>query len=290
VSAQSLLKTHPIELNVSIDLSYGPVLEEAVTFETGATLEQTLDPKYSAYNHHGRGFNSYSIGALSKFYTDLVLGRPFPLKFVTHELRDLDTLIAIALFLQRDLVLLPRTMQLVQAVDFVHCHGDRVSCHVDSVFESFRGFVKNGFFSQKDTVPLNTRLSSFFQILRRFLEGEDFVSLKRTEVKIVEKGTNGFVVALATNLLDGLSQLYGKGYLYGVLFGSPQSNGLRQVLLARKSEWVSFNLVQGSFILNELEVLSGGEVGWVVEGEYLWSPPCGSKIPMSDIVQIALRI
>src|SRR5215831_14816074 len=96
-----------MELNVRIESALTGPIESAVSFETGLTRRQLQEN--IAYEHHGEDFSPDDKGALPSFFEDLLLGRPMPPTFATRSIQDVDTLVAIALFLHRDLATHPNT-------------------------------------------------------------------------------------------------------------------------------------------------------------------------------------
>src|SRR5690606_19304603 len=85
------------------------------------------------------------------FFEDLVAGRPMPTQFQTRTL-DIDTVVAMALFLHRDIAVHPKTSSVVAGVDLVHRWGDPFYAHVDrDLFRLFR-FIQNALATNPKTV------------------------------------------------------------------------------------------------------------------------------------------
>lgn len=212
----------------------------------------------------------YPVGAIYQFYSDLVLGRPFPLKFVTRGVTDPQTLIAICLFLRRDLALHPRARELVSAADWVRELGISGSAHVS---EDLAGLLRllTGLLAKPNM------LEAALGMVERYILLGEFPALPQViEPVIRHTGTNGFVVAESSgDPYLAWEQLYRAGYLRGVLFG-------QFPLVARKSPYLSFDLerVRRSLL---------GVEPWHVE-EGLWlRGPVDSKVPGDMLVSLLLQ-
>jgi len=57
--------------------------------------------------------------ALTEFYVDLLQGRPFPLKLVTRDIQTVGQLVAMAVFLRRELAIHPALPGLIAAANLV---------------------------------------------------------------------------------------------------------------------------------------------------------------------------
>lgn len=280
-----------LHLNVVVDSTFPAVIPGAVAFETGATQAEVEDPSSFAYEHHGEGFTSSSSGALTRFFEDLIRGAPMPLTFATHRIAGIDTVVAAALFLQRDLAIHPGMPGLVIATDLVHRHGPSMLGHVDAdlvgLFTVLRDYFPDGISKQE----MGDRLSSGVQWVRDFLVGGTTPQVNRVVVpRIIDIGSDGFVLADSDNpSLEAWVELFRRGHLRGVLLG-PDRGGFRSVVAARKSPRVNFDLARAQLFLNELEIASGGNAEWRVEGEFLFGPAQGSLVLPSHMVQVFLRV
>jgi hypothetical protein len=280
------------ELRLYFDPLAPAVLEGAVTFETGASNQQVIDPTLWAYEHHGEGFGEADPGALTCLYEDLVLGRPTPPSFVLNRVGDSDALVAAALFLYRELVLHPSTVGFVAQVDLVHRRGFSAMGHLDADMGRFMRLLRGYFpehLSQQETAE---RLPLAVGWVRDWLLESRLPALGASFPipTVLDRGPGGFVVAETLGSLpEGWIELYRLGMLRGVLFG-PRKGTLLPVLVSRKSSFVPLDLYQAAFRLNEVEVHLGGLPRWAVDGDWLWGPPEGSLVLAHRIVQILVGL
>jgi hypothetical protein len=282
-----------IDLNVSIHPDNPAVMEDAVTFECGASRAQAADPDLYVYEHHGEGFGQVDPGALTSFFEDLVLGRPLPTKFVTRNIQDVDTILAMTLFLQRDLAIAPVMPGLVYAVDLVHRRGLPMLAHVDRDLGLFLRFLRLTLPDKATGEELGRGVQSAVGLVRDYvLEGRfPDTQFAWPVVRVLETGTTGFVMATVDPplLLEGWVELFRQGYLRGFLVG-PDRDGCRTVLAARKSVFTPFGLEQAGSLLNELEQACGSSGRWRSDGDWLWGPPEGTRIRVSDLLQVFIRV
>lgn len=278
------------DLRIFVEPKAPPTLTGALTFETGATHDQVCDPAAWAYEHHGTSFGQANPGALTCLFEDLVLARPMPESFVTHRVSDIDTIVAMALFLYRDLTTHPVTPSLVVQTDLVHRRGLAAMAHVDSdlalFFRLLRGYFPDGLARQEQ----NERICTAVGWVREYLVEGKLPSLgSRFPVpRVLDTGPGGFVVAESGGSLpEAWFELYRQGYTRGVCFG-PRIGTQLPALLARKSPFVPLDLRRACARLNEVELTLGGSPLWKLEGEWLWSPPQGSLILAVDIVGYAI--
>jgi hypothetical protein len=266
-----------------------PVLEGTVCFETGATREQL---GLTIYEHHGEGFGPEDPGALTRFFEDLVLGSPLPLSFATSEVRGPDTLLAMALFMHRDLLLQPATPGLVAAIDLTHRWGPPLLAHLDPLVARFVRSFDRFFTPTLSERERGERIAMAVQWVREYLlEGNvPNIGFPLPDVRVLDVGTNGFVLAETGHpSVEAWEVLYRMGHLRGVLLG-PDEEGARQVVASRKSERAWPHLSRSVEFLNDLELLSGGDPGWVAERDFLRGPAVGSKTLVSHLLEVFLRI
>lgn len=277
----------PIQLGISLDPKAPSVLPDAITFETGATLQEVRDPATFAYNHHGPGFGDAHPGALTAFFEDLVLGRPLPTKFVSHRVEGMDTVVAMALFLHRELAVEPRTPGFVAQVDFLHRRGLTVVGHVDRDVEQMV-YLLNDAPEGPDSEWLSRALGWVREYL---LKGEVPGAARPAQVRVIDRGTDGFVVATTeeTQLLRAWIELYRCGFLRGVVFGRDQG-GRRPVLISRKSAYVGLDLAKAASILNEMEAAMGEAPGWSQDGLWLAAPEPGTYILPEHLLAVLTRV
>lgn len=275
------------DLKFEVVIGQAPGIAEAVRFETGASLLQ-IGP--GVYEHHGEGFDTNAPGALTRLFEDLILGTQLPLTFVTPAIRAPDTVLAIALFLSRDLLLLPATPGLVYGVDLAHRFGPQLLAHLDPMVSGFfKSFPK--FFTPNLTHrEVGERVSTMVQWTREYLTEGKYPNLggEAPEVRVLDVGTNGFVLAEALNVsVDAWEVLYREGHLRGVLLG-PEVEGRRKVLASRKNERAWEGLPKTVLFLNELESLSNGDPSWKCEGDFVYSPSVGTNTLVSYMLKVFL--
>ncbi len=236
---------------------------------------------------------------LLPFFHDLIQGRPFPLTLKMKHLGPQNILI-VALFLQRDLAVEPSMASLVMAADLVDRFGLSGMAHIDREFADF--FFLWGKYlpvSSLHTRDAQARLVTVLGWIRQYVKGGRLPSAllpsSSNIPRILDSGTNGFVVAEASmtrsdNLLDCWVELYRMGYLCGILFG--QLDGDRRVMMgAKRSPYVSLNLVKAAEILNEAELAMGELPEWGVEQDLgLLSPPSGTLLAPSMVIEVLLRM
>lgn len=274
------------DLQLFVEPKAPPIVEGALTFETGATLAQTMDPSLWAYEHHGEGFGQANPGALTCLYEDLVLGRPTPAAFVTRGVNDVDTIVAATLFLYRDLLTLPGTAGLVAQTDLVHRRGFAMTGHIDADLGRFFRLLRGSFPADLAKGTLNERLCSAVGWVRDYLAEGRLPALGThfPQPLVLDEGPGGFVVAETRGSMpETWCELYRRGYQRGVLFG-PREGTQLPVLVARKSPYVPLDLKQAQRRLNEAEVVAGGRPAWALDGDWLVSPPEGSLILAVDVV------
>ena len=279
----------PLELRVRIEKDLPVVVPDSISFETGATRAQTMEEGLWCYEHHGEDFLVQDRGALSSFFEDLILGRQLPLNFATPEIRDIDTLLAITLFLRRDVALHPMMPSLVANVDFCHRLGLPALAHVDPDLARFlqflRGYLLEENISKRE---FGDRLSACIQWVIEYVMSGDLPHLGAPpEVTVLDQGSNGFCVAeVGGSVLEGWIELFRAGFLRGVAFTREGNN----VLAARKSTLVGFDLSKACHLLNELEAASGGSEPWACEGDFLASPELGTCLSRKVVLDVLVRV
>lgn len=283
-----------MELNVKIDKALSGLVSDAVSFETGLTKELLLDPSMVSYEHHGDGFSPDDKGALPCFFEDLLLGRPMPATFATRSVQDVDTLVAIALFLHRDLAINANTPGFVYLVDFVHRRGLPALAHIDEPLARFLSAVRTHFpdkgLSQRE---LSQRVPAAVDWIREYIHHGTIPVLGQApnaDVRLLDQGTRGFAVAeTAGSLWDGWVKLYRLGFLRGVLVSNDGER--KRVLAARKSHHVQFNLDAAARLLNQMEIAMGELPEWHASSDRLWlESPAGTLILLKDILAVLTRV
>lgn len=262
-----------MELNVRVEKSLPILVPDAISFETGASRVQVETPELFAYEHHGSEFTAMDRSALVRFYEELILGRPLPATFATRGIQDIDTVVAIALFLNRDLATLPATPEFVYTVDFVHRLGLPALAHIDESKARFLSALRQYFpetgMSQRE---LSERIVSSVTWIREYLQDGTIPILGQqpnSDVRVIDHGTTGFVIAETRgSLVDGWVELYRLGFLRGALIRLVGDR--KQVLVSRKSLYVPFDLQLAARLLNQLESAMGESSEWRVTPDGLW--------------------
>ena len=279
------------KLTLSVDVNAPQTDPDAITFETGATLQQTLDPHMFAYEHHGLGLSV--PGALIRFYEDLIQGRPLPPKFVTSRVGDVDTLLAIALFLHRDTAISTLAPGLVYAVDAFHRLGTPFMGHLDSDIGTFILILRSQLPPQgMSPFSVAQSLPGVIGHVREYLLYGRFphLGIPFPSPKVLDKGTGGFVLGEVDGPLgEGWVELFRQGHLRGLLI-SPQKHDRRQMLIARKSTYVPFNLPAAAQALNIMEERQGEPQEWAATTLWLHSPTNGTLLPVSQVLEVLLRV
>jgi len=273
-----------LQLEVLIDPELPPRVEEAVSFETGGQKRlHVYGPPTIPGIHQG--------GALLTFFEDLIAGAPMPLVFAMRRVTGSHAVTAAALFLDRTLVMCPATVGFVYIVDLVSRMGDSVLGHVEPSLAQFLRGLAAYFPDGLSKMEQGERLSTAIQWVRSYLlEGTlPNIGPVAPHVRVLDVGTNGFVLASTPRIgPEGWETLFRWGHLRGILLGD-EDKGLRPVLAARKGRQVGYDLERLVPLLDELEQLSGALPGWVVQGNYLSSPPDGSAVLLEHLIQVFLQ-
>ncbi len=272
-----------------------PIVPDAISFETGASKAQTQDPTLYVYEHHGAEFPGEELGALPRFYQDLILGRAFPLTLATPGINDIDTLVAITLFLHRDLATHPATTSFVYTVDFAHRLGFAALAHIEEdlarFFTVLRGYLPDNL-GQREFAG---RLTTAMGWIREYIHNATLPTLgpkPESNLRIIDAGTNGFVLAEASgSLYDAWYEIFKAGWLRGILI-EVGSEDRRRVLMAKKSQYLTFDLNIASRLLNQMETVMGELPEWKVSSDGLWleGPPNGTLILMQHLTDVMLRV
>ena len=236
----------------------------------------------------------YPKDGLREFFEDLIQGRPFPLTLVTDGVDTIGVLVALTVFLHRDLAIHPTTPNLVVAADMVDLYKHAGLAHIDRDLARFFGFLSRYLPSGLSRQEQETRLVSAITWLRQYVVDGTLPALPAEfpTPRILNRGTNGFVVAEAPvwkDLEDGWVELFRQGFLRGVLFGAVQDDR-RHVLVARKSPYLQFDLFKAAEILNEAERAMGELPGWEANELWLRGPLDGTLIWASAIVEVLIRV
>jgi hypothetical protein len=109
-----------LRFNVIIDPKLEPGVRDAVAFGNFVlTEDNTVGVVYP------------EVGGLSPFFLDLIQGRPFPMTLVSQGVHTVGTLVAVALFLHRELAIHPRMPSMVASTALVEQLGAAGMAHID---------------------------------------------------------------------------------------------------------------------------------------------------------------
>lgn len=272
-----------IDLQVVVDPAAPAALDDAVTFETGATRAQVADPGLYAYNHHGPEFSRADPGALTTLVLDLLQGRPMPLRFVTHRLGKPDVLLAITAFLRRDICIAPRLLGLVAEVDTAHRFGTAFLAHLEPDLCAFLAHLDAYLPAGLNKQEQGRRLGLAVEWVADYVNHGALPQVRRwpRSLQIVEHGTGGFGVGRTEGEpVYGWVEMFRRGYLRGAVLGPGGA-----VWIGRKSGYVPFDLDRGAFLLTELEGRP-----WGREGEWVISPEGGTRLPLDSLLSVLVRI
>ncbi len=235
----------------------------------------------------------YSNHDLPRFFSDLILGRPLPLTFVTRSVTSVSTVVAVALFLKRELAIHPVTPNLVTAVALAEQLQHAGLAHVERdlarFFRLLIGYLPETLTRKDQQERLTTAVSWIYQyIVEGVLPG---LPAEPPVPRVLDHGADGFVVAeVPSKALDlGWVELFRMGFLRGVLFGPTQENRTH-VLAARKGPFQRLDLLQAAAVLNEAEGALGEPQTWAVDGTWLRSPVGGTLLSHAAVVNVLIRV
>ena len=222
---------------------------------------------------------------LEALYFDLLAGKPYPLTLGVKAVVGPETLLAITLWLHRDLLIYYSTPSVVAGFTLAEKYPLWGLAHMERDLSRFIQFLR------KYPVITQDNVVSAVTLIKRFIfDSFDDLPPEEPLPIIIDVGTNGFVLAkTAGDLVRGWVELYRKGHLRGLLLGT-ESDAYRQVLIARKSHFVSLNLDVAAEAFNTMETAQGELAGWRVEGDFLWGPPEGTIILVQHLMEVLLRV
>lgn len=275
-----------VEFRVTIDPALPAKLDEAVVafgrFEGARAGLAVYDP------------SSQGAAALTRLYVDLICGRPLPLTFFARTVETLETAVAVALFLDRELALHPKAAEVVSAVELVTQLREGGLAHVDRdlarLLVLIDGYLSGGRAGREEQ---GRKIGRVVQWLREYvLEGKlPALPVEQAPPAILDRGTNGFVLAdaAAGSLVDAVIELYREGHLRGVVFQA-LAEGRERVLAFRKSPYVRFDLRAAAAHLNTVETRLRCGGWWTEEHFLLAGPRDGTAIPRRDLIETFLRV
>jgi hypothetical protein len=254
------------------------------------SFEIIIDPEF-----RGDAIHFTDIG-LTTFYTELLLGKGLHLRFAIPRVSGLDIVLAMALFLNRDTLLQPKTPGLVMLVDLAVKHGPQMLSHAEADLTNFLVFLQSYVVqdSEKLTkIELGERLSSAIGWIRDYLMDDRLPHLgssAQDEVRVIDVGSNGFVLATTTDdAEEAWFDLFRAGHLRGVVLG-PEKNGRRDVFACRKSLLVDFDVRRAAFLLTEVEQAFEGTGEWLATDRSVKSPEGGTILSIANMLEVFLRV
>ena len=230
--------------------------------------------------------------SLPVFFSDLALGRPLPLILAMRDLESIGHLLAVALFLHRELAIQPSMVGLIAAVDLAERWGIAGLAHVDRDLARFLVFLSSFLHAGLEKSALKERMPIAIRWVQEYVLTGMLPALppEAEPPRILNVGTNGFVVAEAPGVLQmAWVELFRQGYLRGMVF-SPPKEDRRRVLIGRKSVFLQMDLPKMGQALNEAERAMGEPPGWKVGANWLESPEEGTLILVSYLMKLLLRM
>ncbi len=236
----------------------------------------------------------YPKDGLRAFFEDLIRGRPLPLTFVTNGVDTIGTLVALTVFLHRDLAILPSTVSVLASAELVDRYKHAGLAHVDRDLARFFAMLSQYLPSGMDRAEQETRLASAVGWIRQYILDGTLPALPHEPPmpRVIDRGTNGFVLADTPawrSLEEGWVELFRQGFLRGVLFGRDRHDR-RAVMAARKSPYLAFDLRKAAEVLNEAERAMGEEPAWLATDLWLRGPDEGTLLLATAILEVLLRV
>ena len=225
---------------------------------------------------------------LGSFYHMLISGSPLPLTLVIRSLEDVTTLLAIALFLHRDLSIHPSMPGLVTAFNLVCDEPFWGPAHIDRDLARFLRHLQQ-YVSQTglDKRQQGECVASSVQWIREYVHLGNLPQMapEPPPPSVLLTGSDGFVLAKTEkNLPLGWVELFRQGHLKGILIG-PSVNDRRPVTIARKSPAVTFGLDRLQAALEAVEDALGEISSWSLTEDTLSTP--GTLMTLQHLLQLA---
>lgn len=231
-----------------------------------------------------------------RIFGDLILGRPLPLVVAIREVRTISQLVAITIFLHRELAIHESTPGLIAAAELVDDLGPVVgAAHVNADLGRLFGLIPKYLESEKPgTAEFKERLTTAVGWVRDLVVEGRFPALPAPcgELpRVLDHGTNGFVLAeMGANSTppETWTELFRQGFLRGVVFSS-LGRGRWAILALKKSLYVPMNFHRAAAILNEAESAMGEPPLWRATDFSLEGPPEGTLLLLSAILGVLQR-
>jgi len=174
-------------------------------------------------------------------WSDLVLGRPLPLELQIKSVTDLNSLCALAIFIDRELALNSRMSQLLASVQMVGL-GLAGIAHIPQDQAVFLLFLQAYLADSVGSSPnqMATRSQTALQWLRDYVLDGTVPNLRffRPDLKILETKPNGFAVFSTdhSSNSEAVVEAFRMGFLSGVLYNRTS------VTIFRKSAYINLDL------------------------------------------------
>ena len=232
----------------------------------------------------------YPDNGLGQFYDDLIRGRALPTVLVLREL-TVSLLVGTTLFVHRPLALRPEMLSLVAACNIVGRLGLVGLAHIDRDLARFFKLLVSFLPADLSRIERQRRLETAVEWIREYVERSKLPALlaEPPAPRVLDTGSGGFVLAEGVALEDGWVDLWRQGHLWGVLM-TPDQNGRRGVLVARKSAFCPMDCRRAAEVFNEAERAMGQPEGWKGDDLWVWGPDEGTVLLPTMIVDVVIRL
>lgn len=253
-------------------------------------IDPTLDRRVEGAVAFGDFEGDAVYDGLPAFFEDLIRGRPFPTNLVARELTP-SIMVAVTVFLHRNLALHPGMLPLVASCGLVDRFGMAGMAHIDRDLAKFFKLLVAYMPAEMGRTERQTKLETVVGWVQEYVERGRFPALPPEPKlpRILDTGTGGFVLAEGLHLEDGWLELFRQGFIWGVML-TPAQDDRRRVLAARKSAFAPMDTRKGAAAFNDAERAMGEHPGWQADELWLWGPPKGTLLLPTHIVDVLIRI
>lgn len=225
---------------------------------------------------------------VDSFFRDLILGRPLPLTFAAKEVESFGVILAIALFLHRELAIHPDTPAFLACTNLAD-HGIIGLAHMDRDLAALFKFMQS--YMASATKP-KAAIETVVGWIRGYILEKRLPALPPTPdpPRVIDIGTDGFVLATygQSALVNGWEELFRLGYLRGLLLEAlPESRW--RALGAKKSDYLRLDLTRAAEAFNEAEMAMAEPAEWQVYGNWLLGPEGGTLLTPSAMMKVLVR-
>jgi len=213
--------------------------------------------------------------ALLRFYRDLILGRALPLTLAMRRIGSVGQVMAIALFLRRDMALRPRAALVVAEAGLAEL-GPAGWAHLEPDSRAWWAFLEAYLVVPRlSRQEEGKRLRRAVEWLHEYVEGGRLPPIPTPDSghRVLNVGTDGFVVAETDSgdYRQVWASLFSSGFLRGILFGPGN-----RVVIAKKSDMVSLDL-------GTIRQTLSAEGSWELHGTWLWGE---TSLPRDAVVRL----